>query len=279
MGGDVEAAGVEARVEIAERRMFMAPPRVQLTTAGVTAAPRERGRDTRRGADRVVVDLMGDTPGTRLSAGAWVLAPILAALTLAALLATGADPSIFGKEQWVEHASHVVLLASLAAWALAAARDRGPGALLMVPFLALVLCEELDWGEVYQELAPALVSPRRWVRAWTGRPDLHNSFQGHSYLLFAVPVLILAALPLVPARLRPLSERLWGRIQPTRAELVAIFAVVAVHALLAILDPSLERALDETKELVLYAWLLPIALRGALRRAPAPATAPRPPRS
>ncbi|MEZ4222875.1 MAG: hypothetical protein R3B13_18175 [Polyangiaceae bacterium] len=80
-----------------------------------------------------------------------------AVVTLAVLIAAQVAPESFlqlraQREGPLEHVSHVVLLAALGAWGLAARSLRRPSrgiALAIAAYLLLLLLEEIDWGLVY----------------------------------------------------------------------------------------------------------------------------------
>ncbi len=156
------------------------------------------------------------------------------------------------KEGLVEHISHAVLAVAVLVWvrrAVRAGRDAAPGTAWVVGAIAawcgVVLGEELDWGAVYG--CTVVAAP---LTEWTGRPDVHNAWSGASYLVFAVPVLGLALLGL---------RRRFGF---DRFDATALLVVVVASAVGTLGWPDREAQLDEVAELVLYAVLVWIAVRG-----------------
>lgn len=141
---------------------------------------------------------------------------------------------VCAKEGAAEAAGQVVLLVAVAGWAVIRTRQ-GAGAGWVALGCAVVLAEELDWGA--QLGAHALV----------GVHNLHNGLGGASYLLFAVPWVVLYGVAL-----RGVTTPAWV---PPRLDGVA-FGIVGLTAGVSLLVPSAwEQALDELSELMLYALL------------------------
>lgn len=194
---------------------------------------------------------------------AWAaLLPI--ALAVGFLAFGAAEPEtlrrLLRKEGPIEHLSHVLLLAAALGFFAAARADRRPAAAVIGLFLTLVLFEEIDWGGVYgwHGIAASFNSV-------TGSANVHNSWSGHSYLMFAAPVLgyFALAIPRAPAAI----ERRLGAAAPTREEGIAFALLLALILALAFALPAWERERDELIETTLYAMLLIISLRAALKNA------------
>ncbi len=172
---------------------------------------------------------------------------LAAGLATLVLAAPASAQRLLAKEGPVEHASHLVLLAAVAAW-LWLARRASAGArlraLIMAGFLALVLAEELDWGGVYGW-------PAIGVRldAAIGHRNLHNAARGSSYLLFALPLLLHFAAP----------ARLHAGLAPVRDEQAAFLAVALLFIGWNL--GAWEREAQELLEGMLYALLLAVGLR------------------
>lgn len=144
---------------------------------------------------------------------------------------------VCAKEGAAEASSQTVLLVAVAGWALVRTRQ-GAAAGWVALGCAVVLAEELDWGA--QLGFTALVE-------LMGVPNLHNGLGGASYLIFAVPWVVLYA-----AALRGVESPRWV---PPRLDGVA-FGLVVLTAGISLFVPSAwERALDELSELMLYVLL------------------------
>lgn len=188
-------------------------------------------------------------------------------LSFAVVAALGPElaRAVAAKEGPLEHASHALLAGALLAWSIAAARARGDArrrerrrALLLALYVLVVLGEELDWGAVYG--IEALASE---VRALGGRANLHNAWSGASYVLFALPALVLV------------GGEGWRRPRardrgPSRGDAIGL-GVLAVSAVGGSLGwPQWEPELDEVVETLLYLSLLWMAVRPVRRGGPTP---------
>jgi hypothetical protein len=182
------------------------------------------------------------------------------------LLAFGAiDPDLLRrllrKEGPLEHVSHVVLLVAALGFFAGARAHRRPAIALVGAFCTLVLLEEIDWGAVYGWYGMA--NP---FKAVTGSVNVHNRWHGHSYVVFAAPMLgyFALAIPRAPAAIK----RRLGSAVPTRQEGLAFALLLTLVIVLAIVLPTWERERDELIETSGYAILLVVSLRAALTRAP-----------
>lgn len=144
---------------------------------------------------------------------------------------------VSAKEGAAEAASQVVLLVATAGWAILRTRQ-GAGAGWVALACAVVLGEELDWGA--QLGVDTLVQ-------LMGVPNLHNGLGGASYLLFAVPWVVLYGMAL-----RGVETPAWV---PPRLDGVAFGLVVLTAAISLVVPSAWEEALDELSELMLYALL------------------------
>lgn len=168
------------------------------------------------------------------------------------------------KEGPVEHVSHLVLAVGAFAWIVGgvrASRGKGSVSIAMGIFSIFVLGEELAWGEV---IGIDVVADR--LRAWVGRPDVHNAWSGASYLLFALPPAALfgpAILGLLGASLDCGPLRAWRAavdpVMPTFDQTLAAVTIALVSILATLAVPSWEDALDELTELWVYVLLLAVA--------------------
>lgn len=147
------------------------------------------------------------------------------------------------KEGPIEAAGEVVLLAAALGWALVRTRE-GRGAGGIAAACCVVLAEELDWGA--QLGVPLFVDT-------FGAHNLHNGLEGATYVLFALPWVVLFG-----AALRGKTKPRWV---PPRPDAFAFAIVVAVAALSLGLPSAWEQALDELSELLLYVLLAVSGLR------------------
>ncbi len=183
------------------------------------------------------------------------------AFAILAIVAPTTAASLAAKEGPLEHLSHAILPLALFAWAVAAARARGPEA-KTERFIAIGLCltcaiilgEELDWGSVY---GITLLGDR--LAAATGRANLHNAWSGGSYLLFAL--LPLTLIGVVGWRRGHTPGRL-----PGRRDAVGLIALGALSLGASLAWPAGEGLVDEVGETLLYLSLLWIAVRPITRR-------------
>jgi len=191
---------------------------------------------------------------------AFAIVAAYAAFVFAAVAWPWVLREVAAKEGPIEHLSHAVLVVAVIGWARAAWRHHARrGAVLsalMAVFCTLVLFEELSWGK---EVGVDIVADH--VRAIAGRPDFHNAWGGASYMLFAVPllVLILPALARHTTWLQSLRSA-WGDRLPTRRRLVPLGLIAVFTILGTVAAPAWENELDELNELMLYLWLTTTAL-------------------
>lgn len=181
-----------------------------------------------------------------------------AAFVLAATLMPDTTAQWTAKEGPVEHVSHGVLVLTVLAWAartVAVQRSNASGGWLplgVALWMAVVLAEETEWGAVYG--ADGLAEQ---VSRVAGRPDFHNAWSGASYLVFCIPVLVLAGLGLSGAK-RTAEPRAVALDRSDAAPLIIVMVASLVGTLAW---PAIEAQLDEVAELVLYAVVLWIAVR------------------
>ncbi|HET6585179.1 MAG TPA: hypothetical protein VFG69_17095 [Nannocystaceae bacterium] len=170
-----------------------------------------------------------------------------ACLVIAIAVAPARVREVCAKEGACELVSHVVLAVAMLAFAAAAVRARGhtkprPGALALVAVLAgIVLGEELDWG---------------------GLGNVHNAAGGHSYALFALAAPVLAAVALGRGSWAVAWRERLGPWAPTRGDGAAALVVAAVALASALVPWPWESEVDEVAELLGYAVLTGVALRG-----------------
>ncbi len=141
------------------------------------------------------------------------------------------------KEGPAEAAGQVVLLLATLGWAFVRTRQ-GAGARWVAVACAVVFAEELDWGA--QLGLTAVVDT-------LGVANLHNGLGGASYLLFAVPWVLLYG-----AALRGMTTPAW---LPPRLDGVAFGLVVLTAGISVLVSSTWEQALDELSELMLYGLL------------------------
>lgn len=166
------------------------------------------------------------------------------------------------KEGPVEQVSHLVLVVGVGLWLAVyrRARSRRGFPLVAAAFLALLFLEETDWGA---ELGFVALSGS--IRDLVGASNLHNSWGGHSYVLFALPIFLWFGATLLPERWRaPTLSRIAPYI-PSRDARRAFWLVLAFAALTA----PWEEHVQELSELLIYALLATPAL-DALRSRPGP---------
>jgi len=188
---------------------------------------------------------------------AWlVLGGTLCVVGLGLLFPDGLGPFL-AKEGAIEHLSHGVLAVGIVAWGASAARHRRVPPACLALFLLLVLAEELDWGLVYGWPAGASV-----VRAVGGDRNLHNLLGGHSYVLFALPLVALYGCALLPEARRRVPERWFGRTLPPKGDAWAFFVLCPIAVLLPEALESRAAMMDEVFETGLYVLVLVTGIRG-----------------
>lgn len=168
-------------------------------------------------------------------------------------------------EGWLEHASHLVLLAALVAWGIGLARlPAGLAPALGVLFwawLCFALLEEVDYGQVY-----GVDLGYRWLEQQTGYPSLHHSrgqpatMLQDRLLLVAGPGITWALSGLVGPLRRALGRA--AVVLPTPAEGVLFLAPLALYAVLALF---VER-LHDVFQVPVYVVLLLAGVRVARGR-------------
>ncbi len=152
---------------------------------------------------------------------------------------------VCSKEGLAEVVAQVFLLVAVLGWAWIRTRD-GAGAGWVALAGAVVLAEELDWGAQLGWTA---------VVELVGTPNLHNAFGGASYLVFAVPWVVLYG-----AALRGVASPAWV---PPRLDGVAFGLVVLTAGLSLLVSNAWEQALDELSELMLYVLMAASGTRSA----------------
>lgn len=171
------------------------------------------------------------------------------------LLAVAAPASlrwVAAKEGPLELLSHAVLLAGVVVYLVRARRAPRWIPLLIALWAGVVLGEELDWGAVLG-VGPA-----------SEGANLHNAWGGASYLLFALPWLLLYSAALAPPSWG-LPKRWSGQLPPR--DHAGAFVLIAVVAA-ATVSPGLadwESSLDEVGETLLYALLLASGLSTSVK--------------
>jgi hypothetical protein len=196
-------------------------------------------------------------------------------LASALVLAPARVREVCEKEGACEIVSHVVLALAAVGFVAALARSRGraaPWALALVAGgCVVVLGEELDWGGVLG--VRTLAAP---LERALGSANVHNAARGHSYLVFALAAPLVAAVALGRGAW---SERWRARLgpwAPASADGLAVLLVAAVALATAVLAPSWDAVVDEVAELLAYAVVAAIAVRGHFtpaRAGPTPARA------
>ncbi len=174
---------------------------------------------------------------TRMSLGlAWVFACV-AAFGMLALVDAPRWLALAAKEGTLERSSHALLGVASLAWLARARTPPRSVPLLVAAFCVLVLGEELDWGAQLGVHAIA-----NGLQARVGDTNLHNLLGGASYLLFAVPPVVLYG--------SALAGR--GPHRPPSADALAFALIAATAAASLGVSPSWESSLDELSELMLY---------------------------
>ncbi|MDI3289056.1 hypothetical protein [Polyangium sp. 15x6] len=169
------------------------------------------------------------------------------------------------KEGPLEHVQHMLLVAGIGAWVVAAfraAKGRG-SAVAIACLLTFVLGEELNWGEV---LGITAVSDP--LRRAIGRTNLHNFGRGLSYHLFALPLLALFGAGFFAHFAPKRSSSGWlgawrtafGDLIPTRDQTLAAGLVGVCTVVLGLAMSAWESELDEVKETVVYGLLIAVAM-------------------
>lgn len=175
------------------------------------------------------------------------------ALTLAvAALAPEWLHSFAAKEGPLELGSHALLLAAVIAYLVRARRAPRWLPLGVALAAAVVLGEELDWGGVLG------------LRGESGVPNIHNAWSGASYLLFAVPWVLLYGAAFTPEHWE--LRRRCGEHLPPRDHAGAFVLIAVVGA--ATVSPGLgawEAVLDEVTETLLYALVLASGLSTSVK--------------
>jgi hypothetical protein len=167
--------------------------------------------------------------------------------TLVAWLDPAQTRGMAAKEGSLEAAGEALLVAAVVGWLFAAWEARGDArrfercvCIGLLLTCAIVLGEELDWGGA--------------LKAVIGRPNLHNAWEGASYMLFALPVVLLVGV--VGWRRGDAPGRL-----PARRDAVGLALLGAASLGGSLAWPAWELALDEAAETLLYAGLAWISLR------------------
>jgi len=149
------------------------------------------------------------------------------------------------KEGALEHISHGLLVVAGLGWALAAKRAWGARtqvrwvALGLAIVCGLLLGEELDWGAVY---------------GFGPGGNLHNAWRGASYLLFAIPpVLLIVVVGFVRGDAA-------GRV-PRRRDAIGVVVLGSASIVGTLVWPAWEAALDEVAETIFYVGLVWMAYR------------------
>jgi hypothetical protein len=188
-------------------------------------------------------------------ASGWVI------LAIAIAVAPERVRAVCAKEGACELVSHVVLAVALLGFAIAVVRAKSRAhawALGLVAIAcAVVLGEELDWGAVLG--LRGLADP---LERGLGSANVHNAARGHSYVLFALASPVLAAVAFGRgAWARRWQDRL-GPWTPRPGDGAAALLVLVVALVVALAVPGWEAEIDEAAELLGYAVMAAIAVRG-----------------
>jgi hypothetical protein len=181
-------------------------------------------------------------------------------LAIAIAIAPERVREVCAKEGACELVSHLVLVIAALGWSAAFVRPRGarPWALALVACACvIVLGEELDWGGVlgFRVVADPL------ARSF-GAANVHNAAHGHSYLLFALAAPLLATVALGRGGWAQRWRSRLGPWVPRPSDGAAALLVVAVALATALVQPGWDSEVDEVAELLGYAIVAAIALRG-----------------
>ncbi len=173
---------------------------------------------------------------------------LVGALTFGMLVVVSPEAAawVAAKEGPLEHVGHLVLVAGVVAWIVAARRmerdatfDRRV-AIGLALTCAAVLGEELDWGAVY---------------GVGSLGNLHNAWSGASYLVFAMlPVGLIGVVGWRRGDDAP------GRL-PRRRDALGLVLLGGGTLAAVLLWPAGEPLVDEVSETLLYGALLWMALR------------------
>lgn len=182
-------------------------------------------------------------------------------LAIAIAIAPERVREVCAKEGACELVSHLVLAIAALGWIAAASRGRSEARSWALALVALacvvVLGEELDWGGVLGLRGVADPLERAF-----GAANVHNAARGHSYLLFALAAPLLATVALG----RGVWARRWrtrlGPWAPRASEGAAALLVIAVALATALVQPGWDSEVDEVAELLGYATVAAIGLRG-----------------
>ncbi|MDC3960141.1 hypothetical protein [Polyangium jinanense] len=198
----------------------------------------------------------------------WIVGITYLLFMVMTFVAPGFTREFAAKEGPLEHVQHVLLVAGIGAWIVAAFRAaKGRGwALAIAIFLMFVLGEELNWGEVVG--ITAVSDP---LRRAIGRTNVHNYWWGMSYHLFALPLLALFGAGFFAHFAPKRSSSGWlgawraafGDLIPTRDQTMAAGLVAVCTVVFGLALSAFESELDEVKETVVYVLLLGV---GAGRR-------------
>jgi hypothetical protein len=148
------------------------------------------------------------------------------------------------------------LLAAGAAGVLGLRGRQWLGPAGVAAFFAALFLEEIDWGAVYGWLPVGGA-----LEELLGFRNLHNSAAGFSYTLWALPLAVTFAAPLLPYSWARRWLAALGPLEPTRADVAAVWVIGFWMALSHGMGPW-RTAWQEGLECALYAALFVLARRG-----------------
>lgn len=152
------------------------------------------------------------------------------------------------KEGLIEQISNLILLGGILLWYRERKRSKLHRTVptLVMTYLALLLLEEIDWGGIYG------FHLFQWIFGDLGRENLHNFWNGMSYALFGIPILLWFYSPAFsPARQ---IAGWFAPYSPNRDARIALLIVILSDLMFTI--TPWESLAQELAELLIYMLLI-----------------------
>ncbi len=178
----------------------------------------------------------------------WLPFSLATLLALYTLIMPEMGQLLLRKEGLAEHVSHAILATTAIVWMATALRVKQVAPAVVCLCAIVYGLEEISYGGIY-------------IDGWS-HINFHNSLGGHSYSLFAAPVVALLGLNCIAkVRTRPWFKEL----VLTRSEMMGLLAIAGLVLLPALHSAWPESAIDELVETGIYLWMLLIGLRPSPR--------------